>query len=190
MLVTGFALFLAVIGYFMVTSLAPRTTAAYEPSPIGGPAASIDSLVYDTVTIDAMHPTAWSFFAFDRGSVVRPPDTVGWDLAVRRFTVIAADAVADIGESSFDDVEEAPTSGYVETTFGRDTVNTAIDRWYRYSILSHILEPKGHVYVVRTRDGRFAKMEFLSYYCPGVVAGCLTFRYVYEPAGERRLVKQ
>jgi hypothetical protein len=70
---------------------------------------------------------------------------------------------------------------------GRDTVNAAIDRWYRYSIFSHLLEPAPASYVIRTRDGHFAKIQFLSYYCPGPAAGCVTFRYVYQGSRTRVL---
>jgi len=187
LLFTGFGIFVIVIGFLVVSSMMPREAFVFEPTPIGPTPAPVQTLLHDTVTIDSQEPTTWHFFDFDRGSIVLPPDTAGWDLAIRRFTVIAADAVADMGPAAFDEVTEAPAAGYVETSFGRDTVNAAIDRWYRYSIVSHLLEPNGHVYVVRTRESRFAKLEFLSYYCPGVVAGCLTFRYVYQPSGERRL---
>ncbi len=182
-LLTGFGVFVVVIGYLLVTSLTPRRTVEYEPSPIEPVDTRVTSLVYDTVTIDALDPTTWNFFDFDRRSVVAVPDTTGWDLAIRRFMVIAADAAVDLGKVVFDEVIDAPSSNYVATAFERDTVNAALERWYHYSLWSHLLEPNGHVYVVRTREGRYAKLEFLSYYCPGVVAGCVTFRYVYQPAG-------
>ena len=189
LLISGFAAFVVILGYAVVMSMKPRSTNVYEPSPIAAIGASANSLVVDTVTIDAVNTASWQFFDFDRGSVVLHPDTAGWDLAVRRFTVIAADAAADLGEIAFDDVDEVPGVEFVPTTFARDTTNAAIDRWYSYSMLTHVLEPKGHVYLVRTREARFAKIEFLSYYCPGVVAGCLTFRYVYAPMGETRFGK-
>ena len=182
-LLTGFGAFVVAIGYLLVTSLTPRSTAVYEPSAMEPADTRITSLVYDTVTIDAVDPTTWTFFDFDRHSLLAVPDTGGWDLAVRRFTVIAADAAIDLGKVVFDEVINAPSSNYVATVFERDTVNAAMERWYSYSLLSHLLEPNGHVYVVRTREGRYAKLEFLSYYCPGVVAGCVTFRYVYQPSG-------
>jgi hypothetical protein len=185
-LVIILGLFVVVIGYLVVASMMPRDTMVFEPTPIR-PTGPVESLVRDTVTVDSRDETRWHFFDFDRRSTVVPPDTAGWDLAIRRFTVIAADAVADVGKTAFDEVIEAPAEGFVETSFGRDTVNIAIDRWYHYSMLSHLLEPNGHVYVVRTREARFAKLEFLSYYCPGVVAGCPTFRYVYQPGGGRTL---
>ncbi len=186
LLFTGFGLFVIVIGFLVVSSMMPREALVFEPTPIGPTPAPVQTLLHDTVTIDSQEQTTWRFFDFDRASIVLPPDTAGWDLAIRRFTVIAADAVADMGPAAFDEVTEVPAAGFVETSFGRDTLNAAIDRWYNYSIVSHLLEPNGHVYVVRTRESRFAKLEFLSYYCPGVVSGCLTFRYVYRPDGGRR----
>jgi hypothetical protein len=179
-------MFVLAIGYLIVAATIPKEAAVFAPSDVAP--AVIDSLVHDTVTIDAGDPVAWQFFDFDRGSVVLPPDTGGWDLAVRRFTIVAADAVADLGVVDFDQVGGAGNTAFVSTSFGRDTVNTAIERWYRYSMLSHLMEPAGHVYIVRTAAGRYAKMELLGYYCPGMVAGCPTFRYVYQPVGGRPLL--
>ena len=175
------------IGYLLVAATTPKEAAVFPPSEIS-PAAFIDTLVHDTVTIDASDPTAWQFFDFDRASVVVAPDTSGWDLAIRRFSIVPAGAVADMGVVAFDDVRDAGDAQFVASAFGRDTVNTAIERWYRYSMLSHLMEPNGHVYIVRTVAGRFAKMELLGYYCPGMVGGCPTFRYVYQPLSSGPLV--
>ncbi len=184
-LISGFVIFVIVIGFLLVSSMAPREALEFEPTPSQPVDSTLTSVVYDTVTMDAHNEVAWLFFDFDRASPVVPPDTVGWDLAFRRFTIVPAAAVADLGISAFDSVTEAPVDGYVESTFGLDTLNTAIDRWYSYSMMSHLLEPNGHVYVVRTAESRYAKLELISYYCPGVVAGCPTFRYVFQPNGER-----
>ena len=184
-LISGFVLFVIGIGFLLVSSMTPREALEFEPTPSQPVDTTLTSVVYDTVTIDAYDELAWHFFDFDRASPVVPPDTVGWDLAFRRFTIVPAAGVVDLGVSAFEAVTEAPATGYVESTFGRDTLNTAIDRWYTYSVMSHLLEPNGHVYVVRTAESRYAKLELLSYYCPGVVAGCPTFRYVYRPDGGR-----
>jgi hypothetical protein len=37
-------------------------------------------------------------------------------------------------------------------------------------------ESRGHVYVLRTSDGAYVKMQIVSYYCPGPTAGCMTVR--------------
>ena len=58
-------------------------------------------------------------------------------------------------------------------------MNAAMRKWYRYSMLTHLLEPAGHAYIVRTRDRRYASVQVLSYYCTGLRPGCLTLRYTY-----------
>lgn len=133
----------------------------------------------------------WAFFDFSKGSVVLDPDPFGWDLAFRRFTVMAnggqgfsgKGGVRDLGPVSFDSVVSVPATGYEGSRAGGDSANAAIARWYEYSWTSHVLRPKPKVFAVRTADGRYAIIEILSYYCPGAQAGCLTFRYRYQGAG-------
>ncbi len=132
--------------------------------------------VLDTFTIDARDPARWQFFAFAAGPLV-PPDTADWDMAVRRFHVIVAGETARLDSVSFEALRTPPVAGYVATTFDRDTVNQAIARWYRYSMFSHLLRPKQQIYVIRSRGGRYTKLEFLGYYCPGAEPGCVTIRY-------------
>jgi len=144
-------------------------------------------------TVDARDPEAWVHFDFSRGAVVPPTDDLAWDLAFNRSNVIAnggegfagSAGIVDLGAVSFDSVRQVPASGYVATTASRDSVNEALADWYDYSFTSHLLLPKPRVYAVRTADGRFAKVRFLGYYCEGVIAGCMTFEYVYQGAGGR-----
>lgn len=187
LLVVGFVLFLLVLAYIVVGSLRPRHVVEFDPSPLISRAHRPEGLVRDTVTIDARDGEAWRFFDFAAGSRLDPPDTAGWDLAFRRFRVIASTGVADLGAVPFYGVHEAPADSYVLTTWASDTVNPALDRWYRYDFFSHLLQSKSHVYVVRTADGRYAKLRFLSYYCTGTVAGCVTFEYVYQGSDSRAL---
>jgi hypothetical protein len=150
----------------------------FDPSPRATSTAP-GSRHDDTITVDATDSRIWQYVDFDRGSVVTPPDTTGWDLAVRRYVVIASDAIADLGPKRFEDVRDPPDHGFVANVAADDTVNTAIRRWYRYSMLTHLLEPAGHAYVVRTRERRFASVQVLGYYCTGLRPGCLTLRYTY-----------
>ncbi len=185
-LIAGAALFFLVIVYLVAASFLRREMPMFEATSVA-PFPSGDTLVTDTVTIDASDVDRWRFFDFALGSPVEIPDTAGWDLAFRRFHVVSSAAVANLGPLQFDEVAAAPDSGYVETEFAADTINPAIDRWYRYNMISHQLEPGGSVYAVRTTDGRFAKLEFLSYYCVGMKPGCVTFRYAYQGGPNRRL---
>lgn len=166
-------MFAAVMVFLVVVALVPRRVPTFVPRPASPPPAA---LVPDTVTLDARDAEQWWFFAFASGRL-SPADTSGWDLAVRRFHVIAAGDVARLDTVAFDDLRAAPAAGYLPTAFGRDTINPAIARWYRYSMFSHLLRPKPLTYVVRTRAGGHVKLEFLGYYCPGPTPGCVTFRY-------------
>lgn len=157
--------------WLVIASLVPTGVPTFEPRSTP----RHDTLDVDTVTLDARDAELWRFFALRRGPLV-PPDTAGWDLAVRRFRVIAAGAVAR-ADTAFDAIVHPPAVGYVATTFGRDTLNPALARWYRYSMFSHLLHPRQRIYVIRSRAGRYVKLEFLSYYCPGPEPGCVTFRY-------------
>lgn len=171
------ALFLVAIGYVLAASVVRRSQPTFAPSPVDPRPVEAGRPVYDTITIDAREQRTWQFVNFDRRSVVS--DTTGWDIAVRRFYVIAAGGLIDLGKVAFDSVTVVPESGYILNVAAGDTTNPAIRRWYRYSYLSHLLEPEGHVYAVKTRDRRYATIEILSYYCPGLVAGCVTIRYRY-----------
>jgi hypothetical protein len=185
LLVGGFALFIAVTAYLVASSVTKRSVPTFDPSPRTTASSDSGPRHDDTITVDATDSKQWQYVDFDRGGVLAPPDTTGWDLAVRRYLVIASDAIADLGLRRFEDVRDAPEGGFVANVVANDTVNAAIRRWYRYSMLTHLLEPVGHAYVVRTRDGRFASVQVLGYYCTGLRPGCLTLRYTYPLPGPR-----
>ncbi len=142
-------------------------------------------------TIDATHEREWRYFDFSRGSRIDDPDPLSWDLAFRRNRIIVNGGggfpgragVIDLGELPFDRVETAPPRGYKGTIAGRDSVQPALEEWYDYGFTSHVLEPRPRVYAIRTADGRYAKLQVVSYYCPGARGGCMTFRYVYQGDG-------
>ena len=134
-------------------------------------------------TLDASSGERWQRFHFSRQSVV---DSGPWDVAFRRNHMITAPEAGalDLGPVSFDSVRDVPGDGYTQTLFGGgagwaggDTTNPAIGKWYSYSMLSHLLTTRNHVYAIRTSDGRFVKLQLLAYYCRDVGAACYTMRY-------------
>ncbi|OLC08551.1 MAG: hypothetical protein AUH42_01145 [Gemmatimonadetes bacterium 13_1_40CM_70_11] len=115
-----------------------------------------------------------------------------WDIAFRRFHLIAADGagILDLGPVPFDSVRELPVTGYQgNAVVGEDTTNPGVGKWYAYSMLSHLLTSKHHVYGVRTADGHYAKLELLAYYCADAGTACLTFRYAYQGGRRRRVAR-
>ncbi len=119
-----------------------------------------------TYTLDASRGDEWHWWR-------------GGDVGFRRNHVITAPGAGavDLGAVTFDSVAEAPAEGYVATSFTADTVNAAIGKWYDYSMWSHLLTSRHHVYAVRTAAGEFAKLEILAYYCRQVGPACYTIRY-------------
>ena len=154
--------------------------------------ARVGPLVY---TVDATSPDRWRHFSFRLGSVMDDAGPLDWDLGFRRFQIIVNGGprfaghggVVDLGEVAFADVTSAPESGYLQTEGDSEPRNPALAGWYRYGFFSHMLTPKRRVWAVRTADGRYAKIEIVSYYCPDFEPGCLTFRYVFQGDGSRRL---
>lgn len=190
------SVFLSVILYLFVSSFVRSPVLSYEPSVAArGPADGV--FVTDTVTLDARDGSAWVYFDFERGSVVDGRIDPDWDLAIQRFHIVTNGGMGYPGGAgaltlpgAWETVVEAPESGYA-TMRGRLTdgaANPALERWYTYRFFAHTLEAKPEIYVIRTADGRFAKIEVISYYCPGATPGCFTFRYAYQGDGSRRLV--
>jgi heme-binding HmuY-like protein len=181
-LIAGFGVFIVVLAYLVATSLVRPNVLEFDPSTQSRPARDAGRGSIDTVTIDARDDASWHFLSLTTGTVLTPPDTAGWDLGFRRFHIISSGTIADAGPVPFADLNDLPRVEYQATRFSRDTANPAIARWYRYGILTHLLTPNQHIYLVRTRTGDYAKIEILSYYCPGTSPGCITIRYAFNPS--------
>ena len=176
---------------FVMASLGRRdvpTFAATTPAPLDVGTARLGP---DTITVDATGEQGWRFFDFSSGSVVESPGPTGWDLAFLRHRIVANGGAAfagdggllELGDVEYDSISDVPSTGYIGSPQPGDTTNAVIERWYSYNWTSHILEPRPTVWAVRTADGRYAKLRILGYYCPGPLAGCLTFEFVYQGGG-------
>ncbi|MFN2567313.1 MAG: HmuY family protein [Gemmatimonadaceae bacterium] len=159
-LAIGFAVFVVAMGYLVASSLTRRAAPTFAPTL---------EARGDTLTVDATAADRWRYVSLTRGRVLSPPDTAGWEIAVRRYNLIANGDVVDLGPAAFDTVRDVAVAS--------EANSSAISRWYRYSLLTHLLEPNDHVYVVRAGGGPLYKLQILSYYCPGLTAGCMTIRY-------------
>jgi hypothetical protein len=178
--------FMLLIASLLIGSLTrpefpPFSLTPPRPTPVG------DSLVGPaTYTVDASATERWRTFDFGRNAAV---DSGPWDIAFRRFHLITAagGGIVDLGEVPFDSVRELPAMGYVPNTSGPDTTNPGVGKWYAYSMLSHLLTTRHHVYGVRTAGAKYAKLELLAYYCRDAGTACITFRYAYQGDGSRRV---
>ena len=78
-------------------------------------------------TLDASSTADWRAFAFARRSTVSPAGA--WDLAFRRFHVIAAPGAGlqDLGAVPFESVAVVPEHGYLGNVADPDTTNPGVD---------------------------------------------------------------
>ncbi len=151
-----------------------------------------------TYTINAFSLKDWVYFDFSKGAVVNISDRTSyeWDMGFRRAKIISNSGasnlngkggIAAIENAEFESVIEAPESGYMIdiSKNALETENPVIDRWYLYNYITHELKPKKNIYIIRTADGKYAKMQIMKFYCEGL-AGCYTIKYAYQGNGSRR----
>lgn len=115
--------------------------------------------------------------------------STAWDLAFFRFHIAANSGasgpgsveIAPLEGVAFDDVVEAPADGYLADLPDEDLdgqnehVICEQHGWWCYSLSTHVLYPLGTVYVVKTHEGSYFKLEVLHYYSEGGEAGHPTF---------------
>jgi len=151
--------------------------------------------------VNASSDEKWTYFDFSRGSQVeiQDPTSLEWDLAFRRGKVITNGGatnkfgkagVIDLGEIDFNSIEQIPQENYVQDVSTRtETENPILLSWYKYNYLTHKLTAKKNVYATRTSEGKYVKMQFISFYCDNKEPGCIRLQYVFQDDGSPQFVK-
>ncbi len=147
------------------------------------------------ITINASSETDWVYFNLSQGKTVDIKDATSleWDLAFRRGKVITnggatnkfgQGAALNLGEMPFHDVLKVQRDGYVEDSRRKtESENKELNSWYKYNFLTHKLTARENVYALKSAKGKFAKIQFLSFYCENGETGCIKMRYVYQSNG-------
>lgn len=125
-------------------------------------------------TVNDLDGTAGTvYYNLRNNAIVTGADTLSgnWDLKFDRTKIFVNSGSSGVGTaeaqvltSTFEDVINAPETGYKPDT---DAEN-AISGWYRYTgstAPEHaILTVPGKIIVMKTGEGKYAKLEMLSYY--------------------------
>ncbi len=128
-----------------------------------------------------------------------------WDVGFRGTTIIvnggpirSGQGGAYIHTGTFPELITLPASA----TFAQDQSPTSLAiparsgaGWYNYNQAANVISPiPGRVLAIKTGDGKYAKLEILSYYenapaqpDPASKSRYYTFRYVYQPDGTTKL---
>lgn len=148
---------------------------------------------------------AFTKFSFSQNATVTDDS---WDIAFRGTTIVVnggtaigiTDEPTRTGSGAVSIVSNtlsAVTTIPSATTFTQDGANIyAIptgsgNGWYNYNSTNNLITPiAGKIFVVKTHDGKYAKMEIISYYkdAPAnpdatALSRYFTFKYVYQPSG-------
>ena len=143
-------------------------------------------------------------FSFATGAVT--DSETEWDIAFRGSTIAVnggtatgtndepnrtGNAAAALVEGIFGEITSANGLTFAQDTSAAFAIPTGSDNgWYNYNPQTNLLIPiPGKILVFRTHDGKFAKVEILSYYenAPANPDGFAdasryyTFNYVYNP---------
>ena len=155
----------------------------------------------------------FTLFSLKTGQVVPNTDsaTNKWHIGFRSTTIIVnsgtsgpGTSTAQIVSGTLDNLLEAPVDGYKSDNKNGSTAaeRNAIpvgsgNGWYTYVASTNLVSPiAGKVIVVKTSEGRYAKLEILSYYKGAPVNPSpepvgtdkdryYKFRYVYQPNDTR-----
>ncbi len=165
------------------------------PTPVQ-PTTTVRDLAADTAK--SGH---YTFFRLRDSTVVPYTDSASasWDIAFNATSIITNGGDRGPGQggslllasTDFDAYAQAPESGYAAGDVSKD--------WYTYTGATGnpphtILANTTSVLVVKTADGKYAKLQIKSYYkgAPSSPTGAepsrfYTFRYFYQPDGSRKL---
>lgn len=161
-------------------------------------------------------PISGDFTKFDFATGQITTSETEWDIAFRATTIIVnggestgavdepernGNAAAYIAENTFSEVNEVNTDLLVQDSQSNLAITPVSDMgWYNYSGFGNtdpnddnLVTPlPGRILVFRTRDGRYAKVDILSYYLDNPInpvglgmnatpSRYYTFNYVYQP---------
>ena len=141
---------------------------------------------------------AYTLFRFADSTIVANSDSASdkWDIGFRGTSIILNGGISGPGavegqvlSNTFAAVTEAPETGYAADSES----GNVFGEWYNYNMTDHTIHPKpGYVLVLHTADGKYVKVEIISYYEDAPAepqaedpSRYYTFRYVYQPDGSR-----
>jgi hypothetical protein len=151
----------------------------------------------------------FTLFNFKTGSSVSNADSAStkWDIGFNATSIIVNGGTSGPGQGAgqvvsgiFSDITTAPDAGFVQDNkSATPTAVYAIPRgsgngWYSISAAMVVTPIAGRVLIFKTADGKYAKVEILSYYQNAPTAPAqtdpsryYTFRYVYQDDGSNKL---
>lgn len=166
-----------------------------------------------TFEINSTSSTTWKYFSFaknDTIDVADPLNSSTWDLAFQRYRIRTNGGEAGHGMGSaansykkgqpgFDAlitvpdtttfINDATISIAIQQGYANYIVNPALYKWFTIQLATQGTQivPSDDIFIVRTADGKYAKVWFKSYYNAMNQSGHVTFQYKYQPDGSKNV---
>jgi len=156
----------------------------------------------DNIPADTGSQNKTTYFRFKDSTIVTGSDTatVNWDIALKSTTIYTNSGSSGSGQGGalvltnvdFSSVDEAPETGYKIDSIGAPAIPTGSGNgWYLYDFATNIISPlPGVVLIIKTGEGKYAKVQILSYYKDAPTnptasdrSRFYTFKYYYQPDG-------
>ncbi len=180
---------------------------------------TVQNLIADTIVAQtAMGPVGkgrFTFFSFATASIVPNADsaTTKWDLGFRGTTIITNSGKSGLGKGGafvFNGLFDNLKTISADSTFRTDNQPVAYaiptgskKGWYNYDGPTNLVTPlAGKVLVIRTAEGKYAKVEILNYYKKGITPASTAsdsdksrlqryynYRFVYQADGSKTFAK-
>ncbi len=135
-----------------------------------------ESKVSSNTVKDLDASETYVYYNLSSNEIVPASDSASdkWDIAFYSTTILINSGTsgpgmgeAQVVELSFDEITEAPETGYaMDSESGNAVPKGSGNGWYNYNPSTHIVSPiPGRTIVLKTADGeKYAKVEILSYY--------------------------
>ncbi len=164
------------------------------------------------IEINASAYNAWTYFSFEEDTVVSIDDyttSTDWDIAFHRSDIRVNCGQSgpgqggsyNAGKVNFNSITEAPADGYslnttiqilesytmppVYVTVPGDTL---VSKWLK--IITDVTPPtyeySDNIYIIRTANGKYAKVWLSNYFNSNAKSGYITMKYQYQPNGSRQ----
>jgi hypothetical protein len=166
-----------------------------------------------TFEVNSTGSTTWKYFSFaknDTVTIADPQNSPDWDLAFQRYRIKTNSGKSGSGKGGaansyqkgqigFDALKVVPDTATFSTDdsfsiavqqgYATYIVNPEIYTWFTIELAAQGTQivPSDFIYIVRTYDGKYAKVWIKSYYSSANASGHITFQYKYQPDGSKIL---
>jgi hypothetical protein len=166
-----------------------------------------------TFEVNASSSTGWKYFSFEKNDTVTiadPSSSADWDLAFQRYRIKTNGGLSGSGMGSAANSYKKGQAGFDVLTTVSDTasftsdesiqiavqqgyttyvVNPELYTWFGIELAAQGTQivPSDYIYVVKTANGKYAKIWFKSYYSPANLSGYITMQYKYQSDGSKLL---